>query len=169
MVLSAPKQEYDEAIVNMDPWWAGETVSSEERDETLILLVNMVWAFQRSISRQLSSPDDKAEFQAKLYKKTDPETAKSIISATHCPNHAMQKIRTSVNSPTIHFLIRNDIDKDIMTFEDIYGGCEHLFSSPVPTLYNRYTDRLLTVCQLLLTFGLYNASQGYWNHVSMIP
>ena len=39
------------------------------------------------------------------------------------------------------FLIRNEIDKDIMTFEDTCGGCELLFYSPVTVFYTHHTDR----------------------------
>ena len=168
-VWSAPKQEYHDAITNMDPRWAGETVSAEERDEALSRLAKMVWAFQRSLARQLSNPDDEAAFQAELYEKIDPETAKAIIAATHRPNRAMHEISTSVNRLPIHFLRRNEIDKDIMTFEDTCGGCERLFSSPVPVFYTRHTARFLSVWQLLLPFGLFDAFKGSWNHVAMIP
>ena len=53
-------------------WW-------RERDESLIRLVNMVCAFQRSLARKLSNPDDEAAFQTELYEKIDPETPKAII------------------------------------------------------------------------------------------
>ena len=41
-------------------------------------------------------------------------------------------------------------------------------SSPVPVLYTRHTAHFLTVWQLLLPFGIYNAFQGSWNRVEMI-
>ena len=34
-VWSAPKQEYEDAIVNMDPRWEEDKVRDEERDESL--------------------------------------------------------------------------------------------------------------------------------------
>ena len=56
-----------------------------------------------------------------------------------------------------------------MTFADSCGGCERLFSSPVPVFYTRHTARFLSVWQLLLPFGLFDAFKGSWNHVAMIP
>ena len=41
-VWSDPKQEYDDAIVNMYSRWAGEIVSTEEIDEALSQLLKMV-------------------------------------------------------------------------------------------------------------------------------
>ena len=91
---------------------------SEEIDEAFSWLVKMVWAFQRILAIQFSNPDNKAAFHAKLYKNIKPETATPIIAATHCPNFSMHEISTLFNSLSIYFLRRNDIDKDIMVFED---------------------------------------------------
>ena len=128
----------------------------------------MVWKFQRSLSGNFSKPDEEVEVQAEPYKKIYPETSKVIIAANYRPNHAMHKISASINCLPIHILIRNDIDKGIMTFEDTCGGCKRLFTSPVTVFYTCHTSRFLTVCQLLLPFGLYDAFQGSWNHVEMI-
>ena len=106
MVWSAPKQEYNYTIANMDPQWAGETVSTEERDEVLSLLVRMVWAFKSILARHFSNPDDKAAVQAEIYENINPKTAKAIIAATHRPNCAMYKITKFVNRLPTHFLGR---------------------------------------------------------------
>ena len=76
----------------------------------------MVWAFQRILSGKFYNPDDKAEFQAELYKNVDPKNAKAIISVNHRPNCSMNKIITSANRLTIHFLRRNDIYNSVLTF-----------------------------------------------------
>ena len=128
----------------------------------------MVWAFHRSLSGQLSSPEDKSTFQSELYENIDPETAKAIIAATYCPNRAMNKIITSINCLPIHFVINNEIDKDIMKFKDTCRGCERLVSCPVTVLYTRHTANFRTVWQLPLPAGLYDAFRGSWNHVAMI-
>ena len=153
-VLLAPIQEWDDAIANMDPRWAGGVVISEERDELLSRLVKIVWAFQRSLARQMSKPDNKASFQAGLYKNINPKTTKAIIAETRRPNFSMHNISTMVNCLPIHFLRRNNIDKDIMLFEDTFEGCERLLSSPVPVFYTHHNDPFLMVWHLLLSFGL---------------
>ena len=70
----------------------------------------MVWAFCGNLTVKLSNPDGKVVFQAKIYNKIDPDTADSIITATHLSNCDMQNISTSVNIMTIHCFRRNDID-----------------------------------------------------------
>ena len=108
-------------------------------------------------------------FQAELYKNIDPETAKAIIAATHRPNRAMHEISTSVNHLTIYFLRRYEIENYIIMFEDTFRGCERLPSSPIPVFYNRHNALFLTVCQLILMFGIYNTLLVYYNHVEIIP
>ena len=128
----------------------------------------MLWAFKISLVEKLPNTDDEAVFQAELYKNIDPENAKEIIAANHRPNRAMYDIITLVNRMPVIFLRRDDIDKDIMTFEDTFIGCDRLFYSPVTLIYTRHNSHFLTAWQLLLTFGLYNYFQKYWNHVAMI-
>ena len=98
-----------------------------------------------SLARKLYNLDNEVKFQAELYKKIEPKNAKAIIEKTHLPNCAMHKISTLVNLLPIHCLRRNDIDKNIMTFEDKCGVYEFLFSSPVPVFYTHHTARLLRV------------------------
>ena len=128
----------------------------------------MVWEFQRSLAGHLSNPDDKEEYQSELYKKINPNTPKAIIAVTHCPNCAMHKISTFVNFLPIHILRRNNIDNEIMNFEDTCRWCKCLFSSPISVFYTRHTACFVTVWKLLLTFGLYKDFRGLWNHVAMI-
>ena len=144
-VWLAPKQEYNGDISSIDPQLAGNTVSTKERDAVLSRLAKIIWDFQSSLYGKLSNLDNKAAFQANIYKNIDPETAKAIIAETHCPNDAMQDISTLVNRLPIIFLKRNEIDRNIIKFEDNYVGCELLFYSPVTKFYTRHTDRFLMV------------------------
>ena len=94
----------------------------------------MVWAFQRSLSIKFSNLDDKVVFQAELYENIDPETANAIIAATHFPNCSMQETSTMVNFLPIHDVLKNDIDKYIMKFEDTMEDPD--VPSPLPFLYS---------------------------------
>ena len=96
-VWSTPKQEYNGTISNMGPRWSRDTVSAENMDEALIILSKVVCAFYMILAEQLSNLGEEAEFQAKLYKNIDLDTAKAIIAATHRPNCEMHKITTLVN------------------------------------------------------------------------
>ena len=126
-----------------------------------------MWLSEEPIWENLQ-PGQRGGVQAELYKKIDPETAKAIIAATYRPNRSIHGISTLVNNLPISFLIRNDIDKDILMFEDTCGGYERLFYSPIPVLYTRHTDHLLKIWKLLLTFGIYDDLQGSWNEVAII-
>ena len=87
-VWLVPKQEYGDAISNIDLRWIGVKVSAEEIDEEFSSLLKMVWAFQRSLAEKLSNQDNEAKLQVDLYKNINPDSSKTIIAATHCPNHA---------------------------------------------------------------------------------
>ena len=80
----------------------------------------------------------------------------------------MQKIITFINRMIIIVLISNDIDKDIITFKDTYGGYKCLFSYTTPLFYTHRTTRFITLWQLILRFILYKTFQVSWNHVAMM-
>ena len=147
------------------PMVGGEAVCYENIVEVLRWLVNMVWIFQRSLDRKFSNLYDKAAFQSKLCENIHPDTTKAIISETHRPNSDIHDIRNSVNHLTIHFLIRNDIDKYIMKFEDTCGVCGRLSSSLFSVSRTHHTTCFLAVLYLLLLFCIYNTFWVYWNCV----
>ena len=95
---------------------------------------------------KLSNPNNNAVFQAELYQNIDPKTDKAIIAATHRPSHAMHYISTSANRLLMHFLIRNDIDNNIITLWDTCGGCARLLFCPVPVFFTHNTAHFPTVC-----------------------
>ena len=55
-----------------------------------------------------------------------------------------------------------------MVFEDNCGGWKCLFSSTVPVFYTCRATRLLTLYQILVPFGIFNAFRGSCNHVATI-
>lgn len=69
----------------------------------------------------------------------------------------------------MHFIRKNEINKNLSIFEDTLGGSERLLSSPVPLFYSRHTARFLGVWLALLPLGLYSQFGNSWNHVMMIP
>ena len=115
-------------------------MSGEERYEVLSKIFKMAWAFQARLAIKLSNLDNRAAFQAEIYKNIKPDTAKAIIAETCRPNHAMHNISALLNCLPIHFLRWNEIDKDIMTFRDTYVGCKSLFYFPVPVLRTHHID-----------------------------
>jgi predicted membrane chloride channel (bestrophin family) len=69
----------------------------------------------------------------------------------------------------MHFIRKNEINKNLSIFEDTLGGSERLLSSPVPLFYSRHTARFLGTWLALLPLGLYSQFGNSWNHCMMIP
>ena len=69
----------------------------------------------------------------------------------------------------MHYVRKNEINKNLSIFEDTLGGSERLLSSPVPLFYSRHTARFLATWLLALPFGLYSQFGDSWNHSMMIP
>lgn len=158
-------------LVRMATAWSSAEYEPDEekRKAALKRLARSVWSFVRSLKRHLSDPADEADFQAELYEKLPQEQADAIIAAVHRPNRAMFEISCAVNDLPMHFMRRNEIDKDVIIFEDTCGGSERLFSSPVPIFYTRHTARFLSAWLLLLPFALYQPFENTWNHIGMVP
>ena len=69
----------------------------------------------------------------------------------------------------MHFVRKNEINKNLSIFKDTLGGSERLLSSPVPLFYSRHTARFLSSWLLLLPLALYGPFSSSWNHAMMIP
>ena len=69
----------------------------------------------------------------------------------------------------MHFMRRLQMDSAVTLFEDIAGGCERIFSSPIPLVYTRHSARFLAIYLLFLPLGLYESFANSWNHIALIP
>jgi len=148
----------------------GIPVDPALRAEHLRQVSLMTWAFVRSMKRHLSPPaEDEEAFVAEINARLSPEQAKGIISAAHRPNRALYDLSVAIDRLPMHFMRKNEINKNLSIFEDTLGGCERLLSSPVPLFYSRHTARFLSTWLLLLPFAMYEPFKGSWNHVMEIP
>ena len=154
---SAPKQ----AVQEIDP---------AQRQYLLGQVSLLTWAFVRSMKRHLSPPEeDEEDYIAELKSRLSPEQADAIISATHRPNRALYDLSVAIEKLPMHFMRKNEINKNLSIFEDTLGGSERLLSSPVPLFYSRHTARFISIWLLFLPFALYGQFGDSWNHVMMIP
>lgn len=145
-------------------------IDEEERTEKLDKLAKSVWSFSRALARHLTPPEEDEEaFQIAVRERLDPEQAEALIAADHRPNRAMFDIGVAINDLPMHFMRRNQIDADVSLFEDISGGCERIFGSPIPLVYSRHTARFLAIYLVFLPLGLWEPYKNSWNHVAMIP
>ena len=150
-----------------------ETLAPIDRAERQYLLGQVslfTWAFVRSMKRHLSPPEeDESAFSLELRARLSPSQAEAIIVSQHRPNRALFDLSVAIDRLPMHFMRKNEINKNLSIFEDTLGGCERLLSSPVPLFYTRHTARFLSTWLLLLPFALYDPFKGSWNHVAEIP
>ena len=148
----------------------GIPVDPTLRAEHLRQVSLMTWTFVRSMKRHLSPPDeDEENYVAEINARLSPEQAKAVIGATHRPNRALYDLSVAIDRLPMHFMRKNQINKNLSIFEDTLGGSERLLSSPVPLFYSRHTARFLSTWLLLLPFALYGQFGDSWNHIMMIP
>ena len=148
----------------------GIPVDPTLRAEHLGQVSLMTWAFVRSMKRHLSPPaEDEDAFVDELKARLSPQQADAIISAAHRPNRALYDLSVAIDRLPMHFMRKNEINKNLSIFEDTLGGSERLLSSPVPLFYSRHTARFLSTWLLLLPFAMYEPFKGSWNHVMEIP
>ena len=163
-----------------DPWDGTEfmgapsskaqAIDPAERQYLLGQISLMTWAFVRSMKRHLSPPDeDEDDYIAEMKSRLSPEQAEAIISAVHRPNRALYDLSVAIEKLPMHFLRKDELNKNLSIFEDTLGGCERLLSSPIPLFYSRHTARFLSTWLLLLPFAMYEPFKGSWNHVMEIP
>ena len=160
LVASKPKEAAATAAM-IDP---------DQRDYLLGQVSLLTWAFVRSMKRHLSPPEeDEEDYIAEIQSKLAPDQAAAIISANHRPNRALYDLSVAIEKLPMHFMRKNEINKNLSIFEDTLGGCERLLSSPVPLFYSRHTARFISVWLLFLPFALYSQFGDSWNHIMMIP
>jgi len=148
----------------------GIPVDPALRAEHLRQVSLMTWAFVRSMKRHLSPVDEDEEaYVEEMKARLSPEQAEAIISANHRPNRALYDLSVAIDRLPMHFMRKNEINKNLSIFEDTLGGSERLLSSPVPLFYSRHTARFLSTWLLLLPFAMYEPFKGSWNHVMEIP
>ncbi|KAK1733442.1 bestrophin family protein [Skeletonema marinoi] len=163
-----------------DPWDGTEfmgapssksqAIDPAERQYHLGQISLMTWAFVRSMKRHLSPPaEDEEDYIAEMKSRLSPEQAEAIISAVHRPNRALYDLSVAIEKLPMHFLRKDELNKNLSIFEDTLGGCERLLSSPIPLFYSRHTARFLSTWLLLLPFALYGQFGDSWNHIMMIP
>jgi len=152
------------------PKQIAKAIDPAEREYLLGQVSLFTWAFVRSMKRHLSPPDeDEEDYIAELKSRLSPEQADAIISATHRPNRALFDLSVVIEKLPMHFMRKNEINKNLSIFEDTLGGSERLLSSPVPLFYSRHTARFISIWLLFLPFALYGQFGDSWNHIMMIP
>lgn len=148
----------------------GQYIDPEKRARDLQNVSLCTWAFVRSMKRHLSPPaEDEQAYQDEIRARLPPAQAEALSNAAHRPNRALYDLSVAIDKLPMHFMRKNEINKNLSIFEDTLGGSERLLSSPVPLFYTRHTARFLSTWLLLLPLALYEPFKGSWNHVAEIP
>merc|ERR1712176_1657209 len=128
-------------------------------------------AFVRSMKRHLSPPqEDEDIFCLELKGRLAPEQAQKIIDAAHRPNRALYDLSVAIDRLPMHFMRKNEINKNLSIFEDTLGGSERLLSSPVPLFYSRHTARFLSTAFIAVClFGIEELSTQLEEPFTILP
>jgi predicted membrane chloride channel (bestrophin family) len=147
-----------------------EDLPEEKQRELLENLANAAWAFPRSLQRHLlGEREDHEAFCYDIKQRLSPEVAQALIDAPHKPNRALFELTKAVNAIPLSEHRHVEIDRGVEHLCDTLGGCERIYSSPVPLVYTRHTARFLGFWILALPLALWNAFGTSWNHVGLFP
>ena len=87
-----------------------------------------------------------------------PEEAKWIANSRSRPLQLLGAMRRVLNTQlrrgTLHQIVYRKLDEDLKELDLVVGGCERLFSSPVPPTMSRHAIRCLLLWLIGLPLGL---------------
>mmetsp|Transcript_17879 Transcript_17879/g.29585 ORF Transcript_17879/g.29585 Transcript_17879/m.29585 type:complete len:423 (+) Transcript_17879:128-1396(+) len=157
-------------IVRLASGWMTEDIDEETRKKHLERLADTVWAFSRSLQYHLRGKvEDEEDYLRDIQEKLSPAMAQALIDARHKPTRAMYELTTTINALPMTYFRRLELDHSVVALCDAMGGCERIFSSPVPLVYTRHTARFLGFFTLALPVALWNAFEASWNHLGLLP
>jgi ion channel-forming bestrophin family protein len=140
----------------------------DERQKLMVRLEQAVWCFSRSLTRHLlSAREDEAAYANDCRAKLRPELADALIAARHKPTRALYELSTAIGEFPIDERRKISMDASVTVLCDSMGGCERIFTSPVPRFFTRHTARFLELWLFIAPFGLYEAFRTTWNHWGM--
>jgi len=140
-----------------------------DNEEQMEVLADAVWAFARSLQRHLLGPTDEDSFRLDIQGSLSPDLARNLLASRHRPTRALFEVTRLVDELPLQYMRRNEVDKSIVALTEVMGGCERIFSSPVPLVYTRHTARFLGFWILGLPLGMWRAFGMSWNHLELVP
>ncbi len=112
-----------------------------ERAPLKAALVKWVVALAQCVRLHMRAPRDATP--AALANWLSPDELAGLAAAAHRPNHCLQVLShiVAAGAPDAHTAHR--LDEDLKFLEDVIGGCERVYRTPIPLSYTRHTSRLL--------------------------
>lgn len=147
--------------------WIHKTNLSDDEKYALVRRVaDAVWLFPRSLQRHLLQPAEDEEPYRKdiLARVQDKRLAQELLVARHKPSLALFELSSAINAIPLDTVQRTTLEKAVSQLCEAVGGCDRIFTSPVPVLYTRFAARFVEIWMLSLPLGLYRPFEGTWNH-----
>jgi putative membrane protein len=155
-------------IVRLGAGWVTE--DDDLARKHLERLANAVWAFPRCLQRHLlGRREDEEAFCRDMQEHLPLEMAQTLMEARHKPTRALYYLTNAINALPMSYLRRLELDKSVVALCDAMGGCERIFSSPVPLVYTRHTARFLGFWLTALPMALWKTFDHTWNHIGLLP
>jgi predicted membrane chloride channel (bestrophin family) len=149
-------------------------ISKQRQDADLKHLNLCLWAYLRTMKRQLSSKEeDEIAFLNDVHEKLPKEHAAVLLAAQHRPIRALQDLSYAIENLNMSTFRKDELHEAVTSFEVVLGTMEQILAAPVPLFYTRHTMRFLFSWLSLLPTALYagiaNPASPLWNSLLLVP
>ena len=149
-------------------------ISKQRQKDDLKQLTLCLWAYLRTMKRQLSSKEeDEIAFLNDVHEKLPPRHATALLAARHRPIRALQDLSYAIENLNMNTFRKDELHEAVTSFEVGLGNMEQILASPVPLFYTRHTVRFLFSWLSLLPTALYsgiaNPASPLWNSLLLVP
>ncbi|WIA34766.1 hypothetical protein OEZ86_013072 [Tetradesmus obliquus] len=86
-----------------------------------------------------------------------PEELEFVLQQRHAGTAVLQALGECVQASHMQPMQKMRLDENITVMQDVMGGCERIFRTPIPLSYTRHTSRFLVCWLTLLPFCVANA------------
>jgi ion channel-forming bestrophin family protein len=146
-------------------WIQTMDIPDSEKYRLVRRIADSVWLFPRALQRHLLNPaEDEETFQKDVRAKLPRELAEDVIAARHRPVRSLYEMSKAINALPTDTIQRTQIDRAVSEMCDAMGGCDRIFSSPVPSIYTRHSARFLELWLFFVPLALWTPFAGIWNH-----
>eukprot|EP00210_Caulerpa_lentillifera_P004218 g4023.t1 len=90
-----------------------------------------------------------------------------VMKAPHKPMFCLHMLSRILANSKMDEFEQLQLQNNVTAFEDVLGGCERLYTTPIPLSYTRHTSRYLLIWLTLLPFGFWETCK--WATVGLIP
>jgi len=121
-------------------------------------MARWVVALAHCVRLHMRTPREEA--QGVLARVLLPSEAAVVAAAAHRPNACLQALGQLIYAQVAdkHTALR--LDESLSRMEDVVGGCERLYRTPIPLSYTRHTSRMLLVWLAYMPLAMYGEIGG---------